>query len=70
MKNIEKRRSVRTFDKKEISRDDMDKLVGFISNIEEEYGDYRFPMIHSKVAGKVDNYGVIRGGNTYICGIV
>lgn len=70
MENIKRRTSVRTFDKKEISRDDMDKLVGFINNIEEEYGDYRFPMIHSNLDGKVGTYGVISGGNTYICGIV
>lgn len=70
MKNIEKRTSVRTFDKKEISRDTMDKLVGFIEEIESRYGDYRFPMIHSNIDGKVGTYGVITGGNTYICGIV
>lgn len=70
MKNIEKRRSVRTFDKKEISRDTMEKLVGFIRTIEENYGDYRFPMIHSNLDGKVGTYGVITGGNVYLCGIV
>lgn len=69
MENLKKRTSVRTFDKKEISRDHMDKLVGFIKNIEEEYGDYRFPMIHSNVDGKVGTYGVITGGNAYICAI-
>lgn len=70
MENIKMRTSVRTFDKKEISRDTMDKLNGFIKNIEENYGDYRFPMIHSNVDGKVGTYGVITGGNTYLCGIV
>lgn len=70
MENIKKRTSVRTFDKREISRDTMDKLTEFIKKIEDTYGDYRFPMIHSNVDGKVGTYGVITGGNTYICGIV
>lgn len=70
MDNIKNRTSIRTYDKKEISRDTMEKLVGFINNIEHNYGDYRFPMIHSNVDGKVGTYGVITGGNTYICGIV
>lgn len=70
MENIEKRRSVRTFEKKEISRDTMEKLSGFIKNIEKSYGDYRFPIIHSHIDGKVGTYGVITGGNTYICGVV
>ncbi len=70
MENIKKRTSIRTFDKKEISRDIIDKLIGFINNIEQDYGNYRFPMIHSNVDGKVGTYGVITGGNTYICGIV
>lgn len=70
MKNIENRVSVRTFDKKEISKDHMEKLVDFISNIEKGYPDYRLPLINSNVDGKVGTYGVITGGNTYICGIV
>lgn len=70
MENIKKRTSVRTFEEKEISKDDMEKLVGFINNIEENYGDYRFPLIHSNIDGKVGTYGVITGGNNYICGIV
>lgn len=70
MKNIEKRTSVRTFDKKEISKDLMNKLVDFIKNIEEDYPAYRFPMIHSDIDGKVGTYGVITGGSTYICGVV
>lgn len=70
MESIKTRISVRTFDEKEISRDSMDKLIEFINNIEEDYDDYRFPMINSNVDGKVGTYGVITGANTYICGIV
>ncbi len=70
MKNIKERTSVRTFDKKEISEESMKKLIDFIKDIEREHSNYRFPIIHSNIDGKVGTYGVITGANTYICGIV
>lgn len=69
MENIKNRTSVRSFDKKEISKETMEKLVSFIKNIEEDHKDFRFPIIDSNVDGTVGTYGVITGANTYICGI-
>lgn len=70
MENIKKRISVRTYEKKEIAKETMDKLNSFLSNLEKDYPNYRFPMIHSNVDGKVGTYGVITNANTYVCGIV
>ena len=70
MENIKKRTSIRSFDKKEISKETMEKLVDFINNIEDKYQDYRFPIFHSNIDGKVGTYGVITGANTYICGVI
>ena len=70
MENIKKRTSVRSFDKKEISKETMERLNDFIKNLEENYEDYRFPIFNSSLEGKVGTYGVITGGNTYVCGIV
>lgn len=70
MENIKKRTSVRTFDKKEISEETMEKLAEFIKDIEENHDNYRFPIFHSNIDGKVGTYGVITGGNTYISGVL
>lgn len=69
MKNIKNRTSARTYNKVEISTEVLEKLKKFIDEIE-EYSDYRFPIINSKVDGKVGTYGVITGANYYICAIV
>lgn len=70
MENIEKRISIRTFEKKELSKDHMDKLKNFIKDIEEKHSGYRFPIINSHLDGKVGTYGVITDANSYICGVV
>lgn len=71
MENIKNRISVRTYDKREIPEDVLDKMKGFIGNIEKSLGyKYRFPIINSAIDGKVGTYGVISGANYYICAIV
>lgn len=71
METIRKRTSVRTFEDKEIPKETFVKLENFIAEIEPEYSyKYRFPIINSKIDGKVGTYGVISGANYFICGIV
>lgn len=70
MENIKKRVSVRTYEKKEIEKDTMKKLTNFLSDLEKEYPNYRFPLINANIDGKVGTYGVITNANTYICAIV
>lgn len=70
MEIIKKRKSVRSFDKKEISKETMEKLVVFIEEIEKNHKDYRFPIFHSDIDGQVGTYGVISGGSTYISGVL
>lgn len=71
MENIKKRISVRTYKEIDIPKNTLDKLEGFIEEIEKSYGfKYRFPIINSKVDGKVGTYGVITGANYYICAVV
>ena len=70
MEIIKKRKSVRTYDKKEISEETMEKLLKFIKNIEKIHKDYSFPIFHSDIDGQVGTYGVISGGSTYISGVL
>ncbi len=71
MENIKKRISVRTYDVKEIPEEVFEKIKVFIEDIEKSCDyKYRFPIINSKLDGKVGTYGVISGANYYICGIV
>lgn len=71
MENIKKRTSVRTYADQEIPKEIFDQLKSFTKDIEKSCGyQYRFPIINSKLDGKVGTYGVISGANYYICGIV
>lgn len=69
MENIKNRISVRTYDSKEIPKDVLEKLKDFIEEIEAN-SPFRFPIINSKLDGKVGTYGVISGANYYISAIV
>ncbi len=73
MKNIERRKSVRTYSEKEISLEIKDQLEQFIAKVEESYqGKFRFPIIDSKDSSnnKIGTYGVIKGARYFVCGIV
>lgn len=71
MKIIERRRSVRTFKDKKIEGKLREDIQNFISELEKEHeGKYKFPIIDSKISGKIGTYGVIKGANTYIGGVL
>lgn len=71
MKWIEKRRSVRTFKDEKIVGDLRLEIENFLVELEKEYsGKYKFPIIDSNISGKVGTYGVIKGANTYIGGVL
>lgn len=71
MENIEKivrdRRSVRNYDGREISADDMEKITSYISNIENPYGiPVEFKMLNSKTQGL--SCPVVNGTDIYVGG--
>lgn len=71
MENIEKRVSVRTFDESEVSEKTLEDLKNFIYALEKSCNfKYRFPILNSKIDGKVGTYGIINGANYYISAIV
>lgn len=71
MKLIEKRRSVRTFENKKLEDNLKEKIDLFIKDLEREYYfKYKFPLIDLNLEGKVGTYGVIKGANAYIGGVM
>lgn len=76
IQSIRNRISVRTFDDFQIDNEQMNKLNSFISSIN-QYGQdlMKFQVIsnmdsNSKETIKLGTYGVIKGTNTYIVGIL
>lgn len=71
MNLIKSRRSVRTFKDKKIEDDLKEKIEAFLKDLEKEYSSkYRFPLMNLKLEGKVGTYGVIKGANSYIGGVM
>ena len=71
MKWIEKRRSVRTFNKDLIDDNVREKIDLFLKNIENNYPNkYKFPIIDLDISGKIGTYGVIKGAKIYIGGVL
>ena len=73
MKNIQKRKSVRTYSSEEITVEIKKKLKQYITKLEESYdGKFRFPIIDPEdfSNNKIGTYGVIKGARYFICGIV
>lgn len=71
MKIIEKRRSVRTFKEDRVEGELRIEIESFLAKLEKDYqGKYRFPIIDSTISGKIGTYGVIKGANTYIGGVL
>lgn len=71
MNFIKSRRSVRTFKDKKIEDDLKEKIEAFLKDLEKEYSSkYRFPLMNLKLEGKVGTYGVIKGANSYIGGVM
>ena len=71
MELIKSRRSVRTYINKELEDDLKENINLFLTNLEEEYDSkYKFPLIDLKLDGKIGTYGVIKGANAYIGGVL
>ena len=73
MKNIQKRKSVRTYSSEEITVEIKKKLKQYITKLEESYdGKFRFPIIDPEdfSNNKIGTYGVIKGARYFICGVV
>lgn len=71
MKWIEQRRSVRTFKNRKIEGDLRVEIEDFLAKLEKEYhSKYKFPIIDSNISGTIGTYGVIKGANTYIGGVL
>jgi len=73
MQSIKTRKSIRTYKERNISSEERDKLIQYIEDLEKSYGGkFRFPLIDSdnSLDGKVGTYGVIKGANLYVCGLV
>lgn len=71
MENIKKRRSVRTFLDKKIEDNLRKDIETFLKDLEKEYATrYKFPIIDLDIDGKIGTYGVIKGAQTYIGGVL
>lgn len=71
MEEIKKRRSVRTYEDKEIDQDTKNKISLFLADLEKHYeSKYKFPFVDLTMEGKVGTYGVIKGANAYIGGVL
>lgn len=71
MKWIKQRRSVRTFNNVKIDDDLIGNINLFLNELEDKHrGKYKFPLVHLDLDGKIGTYGVIKGANTYIGGVL
>nr|WP_300004700.1 nitroreductase family protein [Tissierella sp.] len=71
MEIIKKRRSVRTFEDKKIENSLREKIENYLTDLEKDYtSKYKFPLIDISLEGKVGTYGVIKGANSYIGGVL
>lgn len=71
MEMIKNRRSVRTFEDKKIEDPLKENISLFLADLEKEYASkYKFPLIDISLNGKVGTYGVIKGANSYIGGVM